>query len=136
MIRREEKRQARLIHGGLLRYWIAVVAVKLSRMWVPTKRLRLLLYRTVFSTKYPPGLNEQEAERPLTEYPSLNAVFTRGIKPGLRPIPAGTPQFLSPCDGTVQELGRIERGKLVTVKGIEYTLGELLRGTDPDPFEG
>jgi phosphatidylserine decarboxylase len=135
-IRREETRLARRIHGSLLQYWVALLGIKLSRLPIPSKRLRLLLYRSVFGKKYPPGLNEQEAEHPLGEYRSINAVFTRGIKPEFRPIPTGTPQLLCPCDGTVQDLGRIEEGKLLTVKGIEYTLDALLPGSDPRPFEG
>jgi phosphatidylserine decarboxylase len=135
-IKREESRQARRIHGGLFKFWVALLGVKLSRLWIPSKRLRLLVFRSIFGKKYPPGLNEEEAERPLEEYPSLNAVFTRGIKPQFRPIPAGTPQFLSPCDGTVQDVGRIEQGKLLTVKGIEYSLDALLRFRPPRSFEG
>src|SRR5262249_26104048 len=101
-----------------------------------TKRLRLSLYRTVFGRKYPPGLDENEADKPLWAYPSLNAVFTRGVQPAFRPIPTRTPQFLCPCDGTVQDDGRVEQGKILTVKGIEYALGSLLPQTDTRPFEG
>jgi phosphatidylserine decarboxylase len=135
-IRREQFRQAKRIHGGLLNLGVALLGIKLSRLPIPSKRLRVLLYRTVFGKKYPPGLDETEMERPLGEYPSLNAMFTRGIKPEHRPIPAGTPQFLSPCDGTVQDVGRVERGKILTLKEIEYTLESLLPCTDPRPFEG
>jgi phosphatidylserine decarboxylase len=134
-IRREQLRQARRIHGGLFGFCVALLGVKLARLPVP-KRLRLRLYRDVYRKKYPPGLDEREAERPLWAYRSLNAVFTRGIKPEYRPIPAGTPQFLSPCDGTVQDVGRIERGRIVTLKGIEYTLESLLPHADPRPYEG
>src|ERR1700722_1165525 len=98
-IRREQFRQAKLIHGGLLKFLVAVLGVKLARLPIPTKRLRTSLYRTIFGKKYPPGINEDEAEQPLSAYPSLNALFTRGIKPEFRPIPADTPQFLCPCDG-------------------------------------
>src|SRR5262245_11893867 len=133
-IQREAYRQARSIHGGLLGYIAASLGVTLSRLPIPSRRLRLRLYRAVFGKKYPPGLNEDEAERPLWAYPSLNAVFTRGIKPEHRPIPPGTPQFLCPCDGTVQEVGRVEAGKILTLKGIEYTLASLLPHTDTRPF--
>jgi phosphatidylserine decarboxylase len=135
-IKREETRMARRIHGGLFNFWVALIGVKLARLPIPGRRLRLALFRSVFSKKYPPGLNEEEAELPLGAYPSLNAVFTRGIKPQYRPIPAGTPQFLSPCDGTVQDVGRVEEGSILTVKGIEYTLASLMPRTDPRPFEG
>jgi phosphatidylserine decarboxylase len=135
-VKLEQFRQARRIHGGLFNLSVAALGVKLSRLPIPTRKLRLSLYRTVFTKKYPPGLDEDEAEKPLWAYPSLNALFTRGLKPGCRPIPAGTPQFLCPCDGTVQEIGHVEQGKILTLKGIEYRLDSLLPLTDTRPFDG
>lgn len=135
-IKREQFRQAKKIHGGLMGMFGAAMVVKLSRMPIPTRRLRLSVYRGAFRKKYPPGLNEGEADRPLCEYPSFNALFTRGVKPEYRPIPSGTRQFLSPCDGTVQEIGRVEHGRIVTLKGIEYTLSSLLPGVDASEFDG
>src|SRR4029077_899128 len=90
-IRIEQFRQARRIHGGLLNLGVALLGIKLSRLHIP-RRLRPRLYRDVYNKKYPPGLDEKEAEKPLLDYPSLNALFTRGIKPEYRPIPRGTPQ--------------------------------------------
>src|SRR6516225_9074510 len=132
-VKREQFRQAKSIHGGLWKLFLAAVGVKLARLRIPTKRLRLALYRSLFSKKYPPGLDEDEAERPLWDYPSLNAVFTRGIKPEYRPIPAGTRDFLCPCDGTVQEIGRLDKDRFLTLKGIEYSLRSLLPRTDTRP---
>ena len=76
-IKREQFRQAKQIHGGLTKMLGAALAVKLSRMPIPSKKLRLSIYREAFASKYPPGMNEQEAELPLWAYPSLNALFTR-----------------------------------------------------------
>jgi phosphatidylserine decarboxylase len=132
----EQFRQARRIHGGLLKFCVALLGVKLSRVKIPSRPLRLWMYRRLYGKKYPPGLDENEADRPLWAYPSLNALFTRGLKPESRPITAGTPQFLSPCDGTVQEVGRVAGGKIITLKGTEYTLGSLLPSIDPRPLEG
>ena len=134
-IKLEAIRQARRIHGGVWQHCIAILGIKLARLPVPTERLRLRLYRNVYGKKYPPGLDENEAERPLSTYRSLNALFTRGIKPEFRPIPLGTPQFLCPCDGAVQDIGVIERGRLMTLKGIEYTLESLLPHVDTRPYE-
>ena len=72
----------------------------------------------------------RKRNEPLETYRSFNAVFTRGVKPEYRPIPADTPDILSPCDGTVQDVGRVERGRLLTVKGIEYSLDSLLPDID------
>jgi phosphatidylserine decarboxylase len=134
-IRLEQFRQARRIHRGLLNLGIALLGVKLARLPIP-RRLRPRLFRDVYRKKYPPGIDEGEAERPLCDYPSLNALFTRAVRPECRPVPPGTPQFLSPCDGTVQEVGRLDGGRLMTVKGIEYSLASLLPGIDARPFEG
>ena len=135
-IRLEQIRQARLIHGGLAQYGLAVLAIKLSRIPIPSRRIRRRLFRDEYVRRYPPGLNEEESERPLEDYPSLNALFTRGLRPEHRPIPAGTPAVLSPCDGRVQDVGRVDGGKLLTVKGIEYSLASLLANGDARPFEG
>jgi phosphatidylserine decarboxylase len=115
---------------------LALLAVKLSRLSIPSQRLRLRLFRNMYARMYPPGLNEQEAEKPLEAYRSFNAVFTRGVKPEYRPIPADTPEILSPCDGTVQDVGPVEQGRLLTVKGIEYSLVSLLPNIDIHPYEG
>ena len=135
-IRLEQLRQARRIHGGVWRLLVALLGIKLARLTIPSKRLRLSVYRGLYKKKYPPGLDENEAERPLWTYASLNALFTRGLKPECRPINHGTPQFISPCDGTVQDVGQVTDGKLLTLKGIAYSLASLLPGTDPQRFEG
>jgi phosphatidylserine decarboxylase len=135
LIQREQFLQAKHLHGGLWKFLVAVLGVKLARLRIPTKKLRTSLFRSVFAKKYPPGINEIEAELPLSAYPSLNALFTRGIKPEFRPIAADTPQFLSPCDGRVQDFGRVKQDKLLTLKGIEYTLDSLLPRVDTKPFE-
>jgi phosphatidylserine decarboxylase len=135
-VRMEQIRQARRVHGGLVPLCLAATAVKLSRIPIPTRRLRLRLFRDLYARMYPPGLNEEEAERPLETYRSFNALFTRGVKPEHRPIPADTPEILSPCDGTVQDVGRVGGGRLMTVKGVEYSLASLLADADSEPYEG
>ena len=119
-----------------MRFCLAVIAVKLSRLPIPSRALRVRLFRNVYARMYPPGLNEREAEKPLGSYRSLNAVFTRGVKPEYRPIPADTSELLSPCDGTVQDIGTVERGRILTVKGIPYLLASLLPDIDINPYEG
>jgi phosphatidylserine decarboxylase len=129
----EEMRQASDIHGGVLKLCVAALGVKLARIRIPSKQLRVRLYRSIYGSKYSP-LNETELDRSLWEYPSFNALFTRGVRPELRPIPGAANQFLCPCDGKVQDAGRLERGKILTVKGIEYTIDSLLPNVDTRPF--
>jgi phosphatidylserine decarboxylase len=131
----EEVRQACRIHGGVVRLCVAALGVKLARVKIPSKRLRLLVFRTVYGKKFH-ALDEAEFEQPLWAYPSLNALFTRGVRPELRPIPDAINQFLCPCDGRVQDVGKVDHDRLITVKGVEYTVGSLLPGVETTAFNG
>ncbi|HWB07630.1 MAG TPA: archaetidylserine decarboxylase [Pirellulales bacterium] len=130
----EQIRQARRIHGGLVNLWAATVGVKLSRVPIPSKRLRERLYRKIYGTKYA-ALCEEELERPLAEFRSLNELFTRGVRAERRPLAQGRGLFVCPCDGMVQEVGRLRQGSLLTAKGVQYTLSSLLPGIDSRAFE-
>ena len=124
------------IHGGPAKLCLAVLGLKLSRMPIPSRRLRRWLFRDLYARMYPPGLDEREAARPLEDYHSFNALFTRGLGPEHRRVSPGESDLLSPCDGTVQDVGRVEGGRLITVKGIEYSVGSLLADGDARPYEG
>jgi phosphatidylserine decarboxylase len=131
----EEIRQARRIHGGVLNMWVASLGVRLSRVPIPSRRLRLLVFKTLYGKKYP-ALDEGELEKPLWAFRSLNALFTRGVRPECRPISDEGNQFLCPCDARVQEVGRLKRDRLLTIKGTEYTLDSLLPGLDTSKLAG
>ena len=61
-----------------------------------------------------------------TAYPSFNAFFTRALQPAARPLAGEPSAVLSPVDGAVSQLGRIEDGRIFQAKGQSYTLRELL----------
>lgn len=89
-----------------------------------------------FAASY--GIDLAEAEKPLEDYTSFLDLFTRRLKPGLRPQDPAVPGGLnSPVDGALIASGRIEEGTLIQAKGLPYGLDELL---DADPlasrFEG
>src|SRR5262245_18879961 len=73
----------------------------------------------------------REAELALDAYPSLGAFFVRRLKPGARALDPDPHALLSPCDGTLQALGRIERGTLLQAKGQDYAVDELLGTAEP-----
>jgi len=129
----EQFRSARKIHGGTLRMWAAAMGVKLARVPIPSKRLRVWVFRTVYGKKYS-ALREDQLERPLSEFRSLDELFTRGVRAESRPLATKPGRFLCPCDSTVQEIGQLHQGKLLTVKGIEYTLESLLPTIDVTPY--
>lgn len=66
---------------------------------------------------------QQAAEQDINQYPTFNAFFTRTLKAGARPIGA---DVVSPADGTISELGKIESDKILQAKQRHYTLNALL----------
>jgi phosphatidylserine decarboxylase len=76
-----------------------------------------------------------EAERPLSEYRSLNELFVRRLAPGARTWPRERTVLASPVDGIMGATGTLEDGTLVQAKGLRYTASDLLGGeVDAEPF--
>ncbi|MEL7310474.1 MAG: archaetidylserine decarboxylase [Pseudomonadota bacterium] len=72
------------------------------------------------------GIDEREAEHPVPEgYDSLNAFFTRTLKPGCRPLDTA-PAIIAPCDGVVSQFGPIVEGQLIQAKGFLYSVERLI----------
>lgn len=115
--------------------WAAALGVRLARIPIPSRRLRERLYRTIYGNKYA-ALNEDELDRPLAEFRSLNELFTRGVRPEFRPISDGESMFVCPCDGTVQDIGHVRRDTVLSIKGIEYSLESLVPVVDTRPYRG
>ncbi len=62
-------------------------------------------------------------------YPSFNAFFTRALREGARRAERGDDVILSPADGRISQIGRIEDGRILQAKGRTYSLAELLADT-------
>ena len=107
--------------------------------WAASRTLPRALRGAVlgtFARQYHIDLNE--AELPLREYPSLQAFFTRRLKPGLRPQEALIPGAInSPVDARIVASGRIEQGMAIQAKGLPYRVKELLKhDAEAARFEG
>lgn len=80
-------------------------------------------------------LDLSEAQQ--TRFPSLQACFTRALKPGVRPVDPDPEVLASPCDAIVGACGRVEQGQVYQAKGFPYTVRELFGpGRDLSAFEG
>ncbi|HEU5208288.1 MAG TPA: archaetidylserine decarboxylase [Longimicrobiales bacterium] len=76
------------------------------------------------------GIDIDEAELPLVEYPTINRFFVRRLRPGARAWPAASGVAASPVDGVVGQSGRIRSGTLLQAKGRTYTVHDLLADAD------
>ncbi|MGY6630626.1 MAG: archaetidylserine decarboxylase [Wenzhouxiangella sp.] len=79
----------------------------------------------LFAQLFRVNLDEAQRSAP-DDYRCFNDFFTRELKADARPISAGHDSLVSPCDGTVSQLGRINQGQLIQAKGIDYGAAALL----------
>ncbi|WP_456432357.1 phosphatidylserine decarboxylase [Nitratifractor sp.] len=80
------------------------------------------------------GLDMGEFDPP-ESYPSLNALFTRALRTP-RPIDPDPHAVISPCDARVTDRGTITRGRAYQIKGMEYSVAELLGELADEGLEG
>jgi len=69
-------------------------------------------------------IDTSDADLPVDAYGSLLGFFCRSLKAGSRPVE--TSSIVSPVDGVVSEMGRIQEGRLLQAKGCTYSLQALL----------
>ena len=62
----------------------------------------------------------------LDSFRTFAEFFARPLHPGLRPIAGGGDVIVSPVDGVVSQVGRVDDGRIVQAKGLDYTLEALL----------
>ena len=115
-----------LLQRALPQHWMSRGMHALARS--RQRPIRNALIRTVLRSY--PQIDMHEALQPDPfVYESFNAFFTRGLRPGARPMADEAQVAVSPVDGTVSQLGRTDAGKLVQAKGMDYTCDALLADT-------
>lgn len=70
------------------------------------------------------------------KYKSFNEFFTRSLKEGVREIDANPNSVVSPADGAISQLGKIEDGDIFQAKGQSFSVEKLI--ADPqlaEPFK-
>ena len=77
-----------------------------------------------FVRKYQVAMNEAEI-RDIRQFKTFNDFFTRALKPGLRTLSGDENTIISPVDGCVSELGKIEQDQLLQAKGAYFSLADL-----------
>lgn len=115
---------------------------------LPTRALSSLIHRIAhvrtpwfkntlirrFVRLYAIDLGEAELGR-AEDYPHFNAFFTRALRPGARPLPEDGSLVISPVDGRISQVGRLDGHRLIQAKGHGYRADELL-GEDAAAYAG
>ena len=72
-------------------------------------------------------VNMAEAANPdIASYATFNDFFTRALKEGARPLAQAA--LVSPVDGAISQLGRIEKDQIFQAKGHSYSTTALVGG--------
>lgn len=100
--------------------------VALTRFMGRFSKVRQPLVRdgSIALFKFFGGLDLSEAKK--QHFDSLHDCFVRELKDGARPFDADPQVICSPSDGIVGGYGRIEGDELLQIKGMPYSLTELL----------
>jgi phosphatidylserine decarboxylase len=103
-------------------HFVSRLAYRITRSRVPL--IKNALIRS-FVGNFHPDMSEAEQPDPL-QYESFNAFFTRALRAQARPCDPDPAVLVSPVDGTVTQIGRLDGSWLVQAKEHAYTLESLL----------
>ncbi|NOQ90180.1 MAG: phosphatidylserine decarboxylase [Gammaproteobacteria bacterium] len=101
--------------------WLMFKAARIR--WTPLKNFIIRSY-----TNLNPVKMHEAVEEDMFAYESLNAFFTRSLKPSCRPFDEDENTWLCPVDGSVSQAQEIKDGRIFQAKGQDYSLLELVGG--------
>ena len=90
---------------------------------------------SAFKAQYGIDMSIAEQQNAL-KFKSFNEFFTRSLKEGVREIDADATSIVSPADGAISQLGKIDEGEIFQAKGQSFNTANLI--ADPllaEPFK-
>jgi phosphatidylserine decarboxylase len=119
-----------LLPQHLLSSWV----YELTRSRAPWLKNALI---RAFVRRFHPDLSDAGQPDPFS-FESFNAFFTRALRADARPVDPDPRAIVSPVDGSVSQLGRLDGSWLLQAKGYAYTLESLLAtdGSWAEAFRG
>lgn len=75
-------------------------------------------------------LNQDEMAKPIGNYKSLQALFTRHLAEGVRPVDTSPYSLVSPVDGIVSDSGRISSNQTFYIKNKLYRTEKILGSSE------
>lgn len=109
-----------ILPKSLISYLMGKVAESKS------KTIKNLLIK-IFIKRYKINMQAALVEDPLA-YETFNQFFIRHLKPELRPIDLNSTTIVSPIDGELMQIGKINQTQLLQAKNTYFDLNNLLGG--------
>ncbi len=103
----------------------------LSMLMYRLTRSNVVWFKTLFIRFIVKAYNvniAEAAESDINQFSSFNAFFTRELRAGARPVAEN--RLVSPVDGAISQIGKIEQGRIIQAKGQDYSVLELLAGDE------
>jgi phosphatidylserine decarboxylase len=117
----------------LPQHFLSRAVLRLTRVRAPWVKNTLI---SKFVREFKPDVSEA-AQPDALSYGSFNEFFTRALREGVRPVEADPRILVSPVDGTVSQIGRLDGSRLLQAKGHSFTLEALLAGSSAaETFRG
>lgn len=109
----------------LFQYLLPKKTITVLLGWLASKRAGWFTTQAIklFVKKYQVDLSEAVKEQP-EDYRRFNDFFVRVLKPESRPL--ATSALVSPVDGRISQLGKLDQELLIQAKGKQYSLESLL----------
>jgi phosphatidylserine decarboxylase len=110
---------AALLHLFIKRRWFSSLAGLLKRSRFSRREI------PTFIRRY--DIDDTEAEFDAASYTSLDAFFTRKLKPEARPVDSDPRHVVAPAEGRILAFNEVPGGKL-SIKGCTVNISELAGG--------
>ncbi|GAD12597.1 phosphatidylserine decarboxylase [Geobacillus kaustophilus GBlys] len=119
------------MEGTCLRKWLYRLFIELTNHSLSSKllasfaksRLSGLLISSYAKIYH---INQDEMEKSLKNYKTLQQLFVRRLKAGVRPVDADEHTVVSPVDAVIEDMGTIRENCEMIVKGKPYSIAEML----------
>jgi len=105
----------------LPQHFLSRLVYRLTRSRWPSVKNALI---KSFIRGFSPDMSDALQRDPLA-YASFNEFFTRALRPGARPT-AERGVLVSPVDGAISQVGRLDGSQIMQAKGHSYSLKRLL----------
>ena len=106
----------------LPQHFLSRLVLRATRVRTPGVKNTLIAR---FVSSFRPEMSDARQPDALS-YASFNEFFTRALRADARPVDSSSDIIVSPVDGTVSQIGRLDGSRLLQAKGHDYTLESLL----------